>query len=333
MTKSLSLLLALSVLLFTACDNAPEGAISERKQEKGVTLPQSNGGRLELMVVAEDAVWEGIAGDYVRKYFTAPQYGLPQPEPEFTVRQVNPKEFNTLLQHVRNLIVLEKQPDSTYRVAKNVFAKPQLMAVFTGSEKQMAKTMVKVHEDLYQKLYDAEVEVMLNRLEPARLTSLPNMLKKIGVQDMLINRAFEVEHEYDSLLVMWNKTIKSDQGIIVYTRPMRENELIEASILAMRDSLVKQFIPGEREGSYMITERLLPPEVTTTSIDGKLSFEMRGLWRTKGDFKGGPFVNYTILDEEHQRVIMLEAFLFAPEIKKRNLLFELECMLRSISFN
>jgi hypothetical protein len=331
MRKLLPLLCVASALTFSACNNEPEGPISEQKQEKGKTLPQSNGGRLDLLVVAEDAVWDGIAGDYVRKYFTTPQYGLPQPEPVFTLRQVNPKEFNTLLQHARNLIVLEKQSDSSYRVAQNVFAKPQLMAAFTGTEKQMAQSMAKVHTELYNTFYAAEIDVMLQRLQPARMEELPDMLTNMGVRDMVINRAFEVEHEHDSLLVMWNKTVKSDQGIIVYTRPMRENEIVESSILATRDSLVKQYIPGEREGSYMITESILPPEVTPTTIDGMLAFEMRGLWRTRGDFKGGPFVNYTILDEKNQRVIMLEAFVFAPEIKKRNLLFELECMLRSFT--
>ncbi len=320
-------LLVCGLWFLTGCT---EETLNPTNTSEGRTLPQSNGGRLDFIVVAEDALWDGIAGDLLRKHFIAPQYGLPQPEPVFTLRQVSPAEFNDLLRHSRNLIILEDKADSSFTITRDAWAKPQLVSSFTGNEMQIAKTVKEVREQLYQTYYQSEVNMMLKRLQPARMKTLPKVLQQNGVQDMVINRAFEVEHAYDSLVVMWNKTVKSDQGIIAYFRPMKENEIVETSLLNTRDSLVKHFIPGEREGSYMVTETILPPKVSTTTIDGKLAFETRGLWRTVGDFKGGPFINFTLLDEENQRVIVLEAFVFAPELKKRNLLFELECMLRSI---
>ncbi len=323
-------ILASLVFLVYGCNNGEINLLDDSSDYE--TLPASNGGTLDFIVVCEDAVWSGIAGDYVRKYFTDPQYGLPQPEPEFTVRQVNPNEFNTLLTHSRNLIILEKSTDSNFAMQHNRWAKPQLIATFTGNEKQMAKTLVAKRKALVEEFYQAEILVKQKRMQAAKMKALPDVLKKNGIKDMLLNRAFEIEYEYDSLIVMWNKTIKSDQGIIIYFRPLKENELIEANIISTRDSLVKRFIPGERDGSYMKTEPIMPPRISTVNIDGKLAFEARGLWRTVGEFKGGPFINYTIVDEERNQLVIMEAFLYAPEIKKRNLLFELETMLKSVEF-
>ena len=52
-----------------------------------------------------------------------------------------------------------------------------------------------------------------------------------------------------------------------------------------------------------------------------------GLWETVGDIMGGPFVSYTVLDEKHNRVITLDAFLYAPADKKRDLLRQIESIL------
>jgi hypothetical protein len=327
-------ILSLFVLVgLSACTENPDTKSSGvQSRADQMTLAESNGGTLDFIVVAKDAVWDGIAGDYIRKYFTAPQYGLPQPEPEYTLRQVNPKEFNTLLTRSRSLIILEESADSNFAMQTNRWARPQLVATFTGSEKQMAKTIIATHDAVTSRFYASEIRIKQKRMQAARMKQIPKVLRENGIKNMLINRAFEVEYEYDSLLVMWNKTVKSDQGILVYFRPMKENELVESNILNIRDSLVKRFIPGEREGSYMRTETILPAQVKTIKIDGKLTFETKGLWRTEGEFKGGPFINYTILDEEHNQLIIMDAFLFAPEIKKRNLLFELEAMLKSVEF-
>lgn len=320
-------MLLASVSLLVGCNGSGTNFL-----DSGETLPSSNGGTLDFIVVCEDAVWDGIAGDYVRKYFTDPQYGLPQPEPEYTLRQVSPDEFNTLLTHSRNLIILEKSTDSNFAMQQNRWAKPQLIASFSGTEKQIAKTLVAKRKSIIAAFYEAEIAMKQKRMQAAKMKALPRVLKNHGIKNMLLNRAFEIEYEYDSLIVMWNKTIKSDQGIIIYFRPIKENELIEANIISTRDSLVKTFIPGEREGSYMKTEPILPPRISNLNIDGKLAFEARGLWRTVGEFKGGPFINYTIVDEERNQLVIMETFLYAPEIKKRNLLFELEAMLKSVEF-
>ena len=45
---------------------------------------------------------------------------------------------------------------------------------------------------------------------------------------------------------------------------------------------------------------------------------------------GGSFINYTVFDETNNQRIMVDAFIYAPEIKKRNLVLELEAILRTL---
>jgi len=47
----------------------------------------------------------------------------------------------------------------------------------------------------------------------------------------------------------------------------------------------------------------------------------------------GPFLNYAVKDTVNNRFLILEGFTFAPSVKKRNLQFELESILKSARIN
>ena len=57
---------------------------------------------------------------------------------------------------------------------------------------------------------------------------------------------------------------------------------------------------------------------------------MRGLWRVEGDMMGGPFVSLARLDEQNNRVIVAEGFVYAPETEKRNYIRRIEAALYTL---
>jgi hypothetical protein len=65
-------------------------------------------------------------------------------------------------------------------------------------------------------------------------------------------------------------------------------------------------------------------------MDGKKAYETRGKWEVKNDFMAGPFLNYTIVDEKKNRLIIVEGFTYAPSVNKKAFLFELEAIAKSI---
>jgi hypothetical protein len=46
----------------------------------------------------------------------------------------------------------------------------------------------------------------------------------------------------------------------------------------------------------------------------------------------GPFINYAILDQTNDRILVIEGFCYAPSKQKRDLMFELESIIKSVQF-
>jgi hypothetical protein len=65
---------------------------------------------------------------------------------------------------------------------------------------------------------------------------------------------------------------------------------------------------------------------------GRNAYETKGTWQMKNDFMSGPFINYVIFDKENKRILVLEGFCYAPSKEKRDLMFELESIIKSIQF-
>ncbi|WP_051530763.1 DUF4837 family protein [Prevotella dentasini] len=100
----------------------------------------------------------------------------------------------------------------------------------------------------------------------------------------------------------------------------------EKNFRQQRDSVMQRNIPGERAGMYVSTAIVEREEVRPG-----LSTTYRGLWEMRNDVMGGPFVAYLPTKlAKGNRQLVVEAFLFAPGSKKRNLLRRLEAALYTI---
>ncbi|MCW9707210.1 DUF4837 family protein [Fodinibius salsisoli] len=102
-------------------------------------------------------------------------------------------------------------------------------------------------------------------------------------------------------------------------------------INSKRDSLMKKWIRGSRDSSYVTTEYGRPVETEVFEMDGDLTHETLGTWRMTKDAMGGPFVNFTIYDEEADRLFILEFGQHAPKFKKRRFVRQFRTMLRTFT--
>ena len=57
--------------------------------------------------------------------------------------------------------------------------------------------------------------------------------------------------------------------------------------------------------------------------------DQRGLWRLVNDFMGGPYINFWVYDEQHNRMVYLDGYVYAPDMRKRPLVRQLEAILTS----
>jgi hypothetical protein len=231
---------------------------------------------------------------------------------------------------------LEKGMDleKAYAFQKNQWAKPQLVFSFKGkTPEEIAELVQQQQADIIKKIKAHEIKVLQARLKKGGFQKPPKMLAKHNVS-LNIPKAFKLDQENDNLLVFWNKTFKTDQGIIVHFEPLDEDlASIGTNTIPLRDSITKRYIQGAQKGSYMATEMLVPPTITQTELAGQFTLETRGLWKTVNDFMGGAFINYTVYDEKNKQIIFLDAFLYSPETQKRKFVLELEAILKSLKIS
>jgi len=328
--KLLTLLTIASLALFTAsCGGEETNADGTVKDTR--ILPPSSGTHSELLLVMPDELWLGPAGEAFREIYLADQEGLPQAESYFDASRVEPKDVNKILQKAKNILWVEKSDTSFVKMTKDLWARPQrLVRITAPTEKAITAELRGSANQVMQAFKDHDMELIQTRLSRSAYAYTHENLKDIGIKSMLLHKGFDPTLNKENLKIFATKTVKTIQYIVISSRPMSEGLVSVDEIIAHRDSIGKNYFEGTYEGSYMTTEMLIPPSIANTEISGMYALETRGLWRMEGDFMGGPFLSYSIYDEKNDRILTVEALLYGPQAKKRNIVLEMEAMLKSI---
>jgi len=328
--KLLTLLTIATIALFTAsCGGEETNADGTVKDTR--ILPPSSGTHSELLLVMPDELWLGPAGEAFREIYLADQEGLPQAESYFDASRVEPKDVNKILQKAKNILWVEKSDTSFVKMTKDLWARPQrLIRITAPTEKAITAELRGSANQVMQAFKDHDMELIQTRLSRSAYAYTHENLKDIGIKSMLLHKGFDPTLNKENLKIFATKTVKTIQYIVISSRPMSEGLVSVDEIIAHRDSIGKNYFEGTYEGSYMTTEMLIPPSIANTEISGMYALETRGLWRMEGDFMGGPFLSYSIYDEKNDRILTVEALLYGPQAKKRNIVLEMEAMLKSI---
>lgn len=328
--KLLTLLTIATLALFTAsCGGEETNADGTVKDTR--ILPPSSGTHSELLLVMPDELWLGPAGEAFREIYLADKEGLPQAESYFDASRVEPKDVNKILQKAKNILWVEKSDTSFVKMTKDLWARPQrLVRITAPTEKAITAELRGSANQVMQAFKDHDMELIQTRLSRSAYAYTHENLKDIGIKSMLLHKGFDPTLNKENLKIFATKTVKTIQYIVISSRPMSEGLVSVDEIIAHRDSIGKNYFEGTYEGSYMTTEMLIPPSIANTEISGMYALETRGLWRMEGDFMGGPFLSYSIYDEKNDRILTVEALLYGPQAKKRNIVLEMEAMLKSI---
>ena len=110
-----------------------------------------------------------------------------------------------------------------------------------------------------------------------------------------------------------------------------KNDKTIDAIIQMRDSIGEAYIPGrDPKTMHMITEKAYAPYLYDAIVDNKPAFETKGMWEVKNFQMAGPFINYIVEDKQHNRLVVIEGFTFAPSEDKRDFMFEIEAILKTL---
>lgn len=319
-----SLILLASIIFLISCKN-------ENSKPAKRILSDSSGNINQLTVVIDNDLWEGEVGEAIRTNFAAPVDGLPQDEPLFNLSQIPPKTFTGFVRNSRIFLKIEESQDQGIDIFTDEFARPQTGVVVMGTDKTALIDEINEQSDsIINLLKKTELKEKQRRIGKS-LKKDDVLEEKFGLS-LKFPSAYRYAKEDDDFVWIRKEIPKGNMEILIYEVPINriENDSnVIANITSIRDSIGKVHIPGPVDGSYMITEKAYAPYLFESTIDGKFAYETRGTWEVKNAFMAGPFVNYAVKDQENNRFLILEGFVFSPSRGKRDNIFELDAILQS----
>lgn len=327
--KYIGTLCLLLLFLASSCE--------EGKGRKKAYKPESLGAINQLAVVMEDPLWESEVGDKVREYFAAPIVGLTWDEPRFSIEQMPQRVFTGTTRHRRAVLFVALDSVDIAHVKTDLYARPQKVAVIKGRNRQ------EIIENL-----EAEAESMVAEIRKMEIGEMQARFYRSLSKDKVLEEEFGISLNLPSLYKLgkredgfiWidREIQKGTMNILAYEMPLdsfQNDTTLVSNIVKMRDSIGKRFIPGPdlpNKETYMVTEKAFAPYVFNVEIAGKETLEARGIWEVHNYPMAGPFLTYIIRDEANNRNLVLEGFTFAPSTNKRDYMFELEAIIKTVKF-
>ncbi|MCK5824109.1 MAG: DUF4837 family protein [Ichthyobacteriaceae bacterium] len=336
MRKFIALSLLIIPLIFSSCNN-DDSKKGNKKNNESESIKSSSSGRMnELLVVMKHDLWKGEVGNTVREIFRQEMEGLPQPEPLYRVAHIAPQAYGRVFKAARNIIIIDVKKNNKFSISKNVHAQPQIIeTVYAKNEKALILKLKANKNKLIEPFRKQDIKSIQKRYYRIRRGDIPK-LNDNGIS-IILPKSYSQIQVADNF---WWYRSEVRQGklypqlnLIIHITPLKSDlQLSGSDVISTRDSIGKKYVAGSLEGSYMQTEPrpLYAPIMKNTIVNGNVAIETRGLWMVKGDFMGGPFLNYTIFDEKNNRIITAEGFIYAAGTKKRDYVFEMEAIIKSI---
>jgi hypothetical protein len=322
------LLLFVSAILISSCDENEKNSVSQR------VLPDSNGRINALTVVMDNELWEGSVGNAVRDSLAKPVDGLPQDEPLFEISHLPTKTFSGFATKSRTILIAQKGAQNRFAIDKDVYAKPQRVAVLEGQTEADIVRLIHENADRISEVFkEGEVTETMRRIHKS-LHGDESLKENLKI-DVPIPTAYRFAVSTPDFFWIRKDIPQGHMNLLAYELPHRtfnsDSEVLDF-IIRTRDSIGAVHIPGRLEGSHLITEEAYAPFLNESMISGRKCWETKGTWEVKNDFMAGPYVSYLIDDVQNNRLVVLEGFVFKPSNEKRDNVFELESILKSSKF-
>ncbi len=316
-----ALFLFLASLTLVSCDDKP------------IKVVDSIGGIKDVVIVVDSYLWEDVVGDTLRYHLAKPVDGLIRDEPLFTLNQVKPASFEGLLKKSRNFIYIKIAQESKVNVAQDRYASPQTGIIITGKdEATIARLIGENAEIIIQILTKAEIKEKQRLMQNVRMDAVP-FKKQFGI-DINIPKAYRYAKTASDFFWIRKTINEGTMDLMFYEMPLeaiQRDSSIVSQIVRVRDSVGGKNIVVDDPGVFQ-TEPMLSPFLNEVSIAGQFAYETKGTWEVKNMFMAGPFVNYAIYNPTKKNWLIAEGYVSAPNSEQRNYMFELEAILKSITF-
>ncbi|PIB37595.1 hypothetical protein BFP72_16230 [Reichenbachiella sp. 5M10] len=350
-----SLFLLFSILLVVSCsDSKPKG--NSTKQSDKTYLPKAAGEPNALLVVMDTTDWHTEIGGALRDVYSVYVPGLPQDEPYFKMRNINPLKFNSIIKRASNLIFvhtldnsgrqsrqMEKyySEESLSKIAqdsslfmlpqKNAYAQGQDVLHLFGQTKEQLIAHIKANESMLRNHFvKVENDRMARKLFKVREKKIEQRLEEEYDFTMNIPYGFEVAKALKNFVWIRLLDTESEKDLFVYFQPFDSQDPFD-DVLDFRETITSTYMRDiEKPELYMTLQDTLSV-IKEVNFKGKYGKEARGLWKNSDISAGGPFISYVFVDENQKRLYYLEGYVYQPGDDKRVPMQEMEIILQTFT--
>ena len=273
---------------------------------KNGKLPKSTGQPYEVVL-------EGDTDSIVTKILTEEVPALPQPEPLCRLIQVKKGKTHGSYLLVRTRIVVNIPAEEfSVGLSRNENASPQTVIRISARSPQQLREKLNP-EKLRQLVDEAELEHLASIIStnPSKQNrEMQQLVKKNFGISMNIPAEMQAGKKAKNFSWISNNASSGMKNLIIMRVKSEERRAEKHQI----DSMLRTNMPGETDSMYMMIPVL----------------SERGLWEMKGDAMGGPYVMRHIRQGKTGDEIIIIGFVYAPEMKKKILIKQLEAAISTI---
>ena len=329
--------------------------------------PKALGKMNEIVVVVDDDLWNGILGDTL-SYYLGGYYPLtPKPEPIFDLRFMPLKELNasSLKRQLRTYLILANLSDVESEMTKFVKSDLGEQGLMKAQSDPSFRSSVGTDKWAYGQiliyLFDFTIDGLANTIVDnfegisARVnnhdrrqlyqSAFPRGTNQ-GISALLSERfSSEIEIPFEYQIIQdaeeFNKTIwvrkDTESGyanIVFHEYPYTDQgQLLKNSIRDRFNTFGKLYVSSPEPNSYLAVNDIdLPILEFDRTIGNRYGKECRGIWEMENDFMGGPFMSYVIVNQDEGRFLQVDGFIYDPGSKKRDLMQQIDLIVKSIKY-
>lgn len=295
----------------------------ESCSKKPLISTKDNNAVNHISIIIDDEWWNGEVGDSLRNKLAGPAIGLPEEEPLFTINQYPLKILEGFIADNRSIVVVKKQALKKIEIRQIGTNKNQQIIYLCGNTvPEVIDLLERNSAVIIDKI--KYLEFIYTRTQLNACSNYIPYLSNFNIQ-LKLPRTYKKALRADNFYWFKKDIIGGNMNILIYRVGLNSRNM---NIQKIRDSIGVKYIHGTALGSNMLTASI--SYTKSTSIAALEAIETRGMWELKNDFMAGPYLNYAIIDSTQNKLLFVEGFCYAPSKNKRDLMFELETIIKSL---
>ncbi|MEQ8470556.1 MAG: DUF4837 family protein [Marinoscillum sp.] len=344
--KNIFLLTIVSLIALGGCKSATD-------KVKKDFLPLARGEADEIILVIDSTHWKSTVGDEIKDLYQEYMPMLPQDEHEFALNKVNPRRLNSVLKHAKNMIfvmtldsktlesrtireyftdnslkMIQRDSSLFYTVRRDEFAKGQIVLYLFGQTEEQLVESIRDNKSSLKELFASAVrERVRDEVYSKVEKGLTRSIAEEHTFSIQVPYGWSIAKNLDNFV--WMRYLESDHelNVFCYEGPYRDQKVFN-KVDEFRDEITSEYLRDSEKPQLFIQRQAQIPILTKrVTFKKRFAVETRGLWKISDSSGGGPFVSYTFVDEDTQKIYYIEGYVYAPATKKKHLVRKVESIL------